>query len=334
MVLRIRLAYKSKVIKLSYEYLVTGAAGFIGSAVVTRLASQGKNVVAVDGLIESNYSKVVKENKWNWLQNNYPNVKFLKGDLRNPDFVESLPKVKSFINLAAVPGLVLSWNNFDLYLSCNVSAVKNILDYAVKNKIENFIHASTSSVYGAVAHGNETSGLNPVSPYGVSKLAAENLIKAFNENFGLDYKVLRYFSVYGPNQRPDMAYSIFCRKLLQGETIKIYGDGSQVRTNTYIDDVARVTIEVCELKDRQNEVYNVAGETPITVLDALLKLAEHLQVDPKFEFFPKRPGDQRTTLGDISKLVKDGIRVNSVTLEEGLRNQALAAKTEFLRKKD
>src|SRR5262249_58943303 len=136
---------------------------------------------------------------------------------------------------AAMPGLPRSWTDFDLYANCNVTATQRLLEAARgRTSLQRFVYASTPSVYGRFASGDETLPPRPISPYGVTKLAAENLCRAYAEEFGLQLVVLRYFSVYGPRQRPDMGYHRFVRSLLTGEPVVIYGDGYQVRGNTYI----------------------------------------------------------------------------------------------------
>src|SRR5439155_1204000 len=139
-------------------------------------------------------------------------------------------------HLAAMAGLMLSWNDFDLYMTCNLAATQRLLEAACLKRIEHFIYGSTSSVYGRFATGNEELPLEPCSPYGITKLSAEHLCQAYAKNFGLPLTTLRFFSVYGPRQRPDMAYHVFIRSLLQDEPITIYGDGEQSRSNTFIAD--------------------------------------------------------------------------------------------------
>lgn len=308
--------------------LVTGAAGFIGSRIVELLSKKGQQVLGVDGFLETTYSSTLKRRRFEEISK-LPHVDFMIGDLRNANFVESLPKVEYIINCAAMPGLMLSWNQFSDYLSCNVEVVKNLLEYSKKSKVKNFVHSSTSSVYGKFAQGSEDSELLPFSPYGVSKLAAEHLISAYSANFNIPFTILRYFSVYGPRQRPDMFYSILCNNLLKNEKTFIYGDGKSTRTNTYVDDVARVSIEAIDLPQLRNQIVNISGVEEISVIQAVKVLSEILDVKPKIEFCPIRPGDQAKTAGDITKAKSLGLEVNRMTLLEGLKLQALHAKEVF-----
>ena len=146
------------------------------------------------------------------------------------------------VNEAATPGLVLSWADFERYQSCNLSAVKRLVEACIAEGVPHLVQASTSSVYGAEATGDEMSQTLPVSPYGVTKLAAEHLLRAHTLDHEIGLTVLRYFSIYGPRQRPDMAYRIFCERLLRGEPLTVYGDGGQTRSNTYVSDCVAATL--------------------------------------------------------------------------------------------
>lgn len=285
--------------------LVTGAAGFIGSRLVELLDLLGANVIAIDALLETTYSAEVKRLRWQEMKSRASvNINFLNLDLRDLAEVRRLPNVEIVFNLAAMPGLEKSWLDFEAYLSCNLTVTNNLIEYAKDKQVGRFVQASTSSVYGTYATGDENSQLCPSSPYGVTKLAAENLIVAHAQNFSLPYSILRYFSVYGPAQRPDMAFSIFAKQILNDFPITIYGDGSQTRSNTYVDDVVITTIIAGFNPLFQNQILNVCGNSELSVLEAVEIIATALNKSPRIIHGPERFGDQQKTRGDNSRLAK------------------------------
>jgi len=302
--------------------MVTGAAGFIGSHVLDALNTYDYSVLAVDGLIDSTYPSSIKRNRWNTYKERYKeNFKFIEGDLADKEFVQTLPAVNFVINLAALPGLMMSWTNLDLYLRSNVTVLNNLIEYSKFHRVTNFVHASTSSVYGEYAKCDETGTKNPVSPYGVTKLAAENLILAHHHNFGFPYTILRYFSVYGPQQRPDMFYAHAIKKIVNQEKIEVFGDGEQTRSNTYAGEVAAATIQSLDLPKLRNGIFNVSGEEVVSVNEALRIIGKVLKMTPEVVYLPKRPGDQFQTLGDSSRIRSAGITLGKITFEEGITFQ-------------
>lgn len=283
-----------------FHCLVTGAAGFIGSHVCEQLLAQGHKVTGVDAFIPY-YPRDIKENNLLTCRTS-PDFTFYETDLRHGELEPLFKGVDVVFHLAAMAGLLRSWSNFSLYLTCNIAATQRLLEAARQHGVEHFIYGSTSSVYGRLALGGEAAPLAPFSPYGVTKLAAEHLCEAYAENFDLPLTILRFFSVYGPRQRPDMAYHVFIRALLKNEPMTIYGDGHQCRSNTYIADCVRGILLAFEKREQSiGEVFNLGGGEVVTLRDAVALLAEVTQTQPKITFADSRPGDQVNTSADISK---------------------------------
>ena len=302
------------------KIVVTGAAGFIGSNLVKKLSEIGHSVLGIDALIDTTYPKELKYFKWSELAS-IQNVKLQKIDMRSDRLEPLLDDSDLIFNLAAMPGLEGSWLNFDLYQSCNINATQKLLEAIDNtNRKVRLIHISTSSIYGKFADGAEETEKIPSSPYGVTKLAAENLIRAYASNSNFDFNILRYFSVYGPGQRVDMAYSKFIRSIYLGNTINVYGDGTQSRTNTYIDDCVNATIAV--MKNGENRsIYNVSGVEEIDMLSSIRIIEQLLSKKAKINYLPSRSGDQLLTKGNIEKLIKDTGFVPKIGIHEGLENQ-------------
>jgi nucleoside-diphosphate-sugar epimerase len=297
--------------------LVTGAAGFIGSHLSERLLREGHTVVGLDAFIPY-YPRALKEANLQPLRSD-PKYTHRELDLRVDALADALTGVEVVFHLAAMAGLVKSWSEFDLYQGCNLTATQRLLE-AVRRAgtVKRFIYASTSSVYGRFSTGDETMPTRPISPYGVTKLASENLCRAYDE-FGLPVVVLRYFSVYGPRQRPDMGYHRFITALLTGQPITVYGDGQQVRGNTYIDDC--VTATVLALNAPVGETYNIGGGEIASVWDILQKLESITGRRADIRREPARPGDQRSTYADTTKLQRHLGWEAKTSLDEGLAQQ-------------
>jgi UDP-glucuronate 4-epimerase len=300
--------------------LVTGAAGFIGSHVCERLIADGHDVVGLDAFIPY-YPREIKEANLTALRDE-SRFAFVETDLRDGDLRDLVADCDAIIHLAAMAGPA-SWDQFDRYVSCNITGTQRLLE-AVRTAGElerrRFVQISTSSVYGVEARGNEDSPLHPASPYGITKLAAEQLTFAYHRAFGLPVVALRYFSIYGPRQRPDMAYNIFIRSLLRREPITIFGDGEQSRGNTYIDDCVSGTL-LALTRGTPGEAYNIGGGVPITLNDAVAIIEEATGVTAERHYTTARTGDQRHTLADISKARADLGYEPTVGPVEGLRAQ-------------
>ena len=301
------------------RYLVTGAAGFIGSHLAEALLAGGAEVVGLDAFIPY-YPRAIKERNLRPLLA-HPRFRFLERDLRGDDLRLALEDVSAIFHIAAMGGLLLSWQDFDLYLSCNVQATQRLLESArAGGQAPRIIHASTSSVYGRYVTGPETTTPQPVSPYGITKLAAEHLVRTYQEQYGLPATILRYFSVYGPRQRPDMGYSIFIERLLGDQPITIFGDGRQLRGNTYVADIVRATLLAHE-RFRPGAVYNVGGAEEISALQVIELLEEITGRRARLKFGPARPGDQRRALADTTRAREDLGFVPTTPLRDGLAAQ-------------
>ncbi len=298
---------------------VTGAAGFIGSHLCERLLALGHEVVAVDAFIPY-YPQALKERNLSTALA-HPRNRFHRLDLRHDPLEAIVDGVEVVFHLAAMPGLTQSWIDFEGYWTCNVLATQRLLE-AIRHTsppLQRFICISTSSVYGRFASGDETLPTKPISPYGVTKLAGEHLCRAYAETQGLPLVTLRYFSVYGPRQRPDMGYHRFIRSILRGEPLTVNGDGLQVRGNTYIADCVEATIAAC--RALPGETYNVGGGEAANVWDILRKLETITGRKPLVKREPARPGDQRYTFADTTKLRNHLGWEPQTNLDEGLAQQ-------------
>ena len=299
---------------------MTGSAGFIGARVAKMLLDDGAEVFGLDSLLEELYPREQKEQRFSDLRA-WSSFTPIKGDLVDLDLLPIISQCEVVIHEAAMPGLTLSWEKFPTYTHCNLIATERLLKAIAQTPDVHLVYASTSSVYGLNAVGDEEGPLDPVSPYGVTKLAAEHLVNAYTLNFGVSATVLRYFSVYGPSQRPDMAYERFCEKLITGGAIEITGDGHQSRTNTHVDDVARATVSAAH-KRLAGQTMNICGDQEMELLDVIDVFASEIGVAPNLVFRDPRLGDQYRTRGDSSKARLLLEWQPSVPLEQGLRDQA------------
>jgi len=301
------------------RFLVTGAAGFIGSHLCEQLISEGHSVIGVDAFIDA-YPRSLKERNLRALLD-APRFEFHEDDLRTADLEPLLSGCDVIINEAAMAGLTRSWTDFDLYSSCNLLAVSRLVESAARSGVRRFVQVSTSSVYGREAVGDESAATRPISPYGVTKLAAEHLLQAHVAGGALSLLVLRYFSVYGPRQRPDMALRIFTEAMIRGEPITVFGDGSQSRTNTYVSDIVRGTIDGAT-SDAEG-TFNLSGRVAITVSDAIRLISEALGVTPDVRHAAERPGDQQQTAGSSERAKEAFGFTPTVDPAEGIARQVV-----------
>jgi nucleoside-diphosphate-sugar epimerase len=302
------------------KILVTGAAGFIGSHLTEALLKQGHAVLAIDALLPNLYPEKQKRKNWELLGELENSPERLILDLREPIQTSVIEDCDYIFHLAAMPGLSLSWEQTKLYIDCNLLATANLLKACNLDHLKKFFYISTSSVYGRSITGDESSALSPISPYGVTKLAAEAMVTAYSDATGMPFSIFRPFSVYGPRQRSDMGFNIFIKKLMNKEEIAIFGDGSQSRTNTYVSDLVEGLISGID-NAKAREVYNLSGREQYSVLDVIKLLSQILDIQPKLLFQNERLGDQKETKTSLSKAENELGYFPSTTLKEGLERQ-------------
>lgn len=299
--------------------LVTGAAGFIGSHVCARLLAEGHEVTGLDAFIPY-YPRPIKERNLARLRDE-ARFRFVEADLRDAPLAPLVADADAIIHLAAMPGN--RWDIFDLYMTCNLQGTERLIEAlrtVGEGERRRLVQISTSSVYGTEACGDETTPLRPVSPYGITKLAAEQLARSYGATFGLPVVTLRYFSMYGPGQRPDMAYHIWIDALLRGKPIPIMGDGEQTRGNTFIADGVTGTL-LALAHGRAGEIYNIGGGVPISMNAAIAILEELTGKVAERRYLPARLGDQRHTLADVGQARGHLGYAPQIAPRDGLRAQ-------------
>jgi nucleoside-diphosphate-sugar epimerase len=283
--------------------LVTGVAGFIGSHLAERLLADGHEVCGIDAFIDY-YSRSLKEK--NLLEaHSWKRFTFIEGDLLTIDLPPLVDGVDWIFHQAAQAGVRASWGlEFSRYVDCNVLATLKLLEAALNIKgLQRFVYASSSSVYGNSAALPVTESVTPlpISPYGVTKLAAEHLCGLFHHNFGMPTVSLRYFTVYGPRQRPDMAFHRFCKSIVEHQPLHIYGDGQQTRDFTYISDVVEANIRAATSDRAAGEVMNIAGGSCVPLHDVIRLLQEISDTPIDVVFEEKQHGDARDTYGNTER---------------------------------
>jgi nucleoside-diphosphate-sugar epimerase len=283
--------------------LVTGVAGFIGSHLAERLLDEGHDVYGIDAFVDF-YPREIKEQNLEGPRA-FQRFRFIEANLMDIDLLPLLEDVTWVFHLAAQAGVRTSWGEeFSQYVHYNVLATQRLLEAARQSKtIQRFVYASSSSVYGKQQRMplDELLIPRPFSPYGVTKLAGEHLCQVYHQNFGLPTVSLRYFSVYGPRQRPDMAFHRFCQAMLAGVPLIIYGDVSQTRDYTYVADVIEATIRAARRDAATGEVINVAGGTAITLQEVIHLLQEISGQSVSFRHVSKPLGDVEHTYADLHK---------------------------------
>ncbi len=302
--------------------IVTGAAGFIGARTTGKLLDQGRQVIGIDNMNDY-YDVALKEHRLGDLKK-HKNFIFHRIDIENLQDLDGIfqsNKIDAIINLAARAGVRYSLENPFVYLSTNTQGTLNLLELMRKYEVKKMVLASTSSLYaGQKMPFLEDLPVNtPISPYAASKKAAEAMAYAYHYLFGLDISVLRYFTVYGPAGRPDMSIFRFIKWIDEGPPIELFGDGSQSRDFTYIDDIAAGTIKA--LKDVEYEVLNIGGgRDPRSLNFVIEKLEEYLGRKAALEYKPFHKADMMETSADITKARNLLVWEPQTGLEEGLKN--------------
>jgi UDP-glucuronate 4-epimerase len=304
------------------QVLVTGCAGFIGSHLTESLLDDGHHVVGAD-CFNDNYGRPQKlrniEHAREWREFDFVPLDLSRGDL--DDLVADCEVV---YHLAAEPGVRASWGGrFDAYLRNNVLATQHLLEAAKSAPGRRFVYASSSSIYGQAEAFPTAEDVipRPFSPYGTTKLAGEHLCQLYHGNYGVAVVMLRYFSVYGPRQRPDMAFNRFCHAALEGEPITVYGDGTQTRDFTYVADVVTATRAAGEAPGVVGGVYNIGGGAQKSLGDALELIAEMAGRELELRYEPRQEGDVRDTAAEISRARRDLAFAPEISFDDGLREE-------------
>jgi UDP-glucose 4-epimerase len=298
--------------------LVTGTAGFIGSTLAERLLSHDADVVGIDCFTDY-YPRPIKERNLGALTG-HPKFRFLETRLQDADLASLLADRTHVFHLAAQAGVRKSWGrDFSVYTVNNVEATQVLLEACVHAKLERLVYASSSSVYGdhVPMPMREDALPQPVSPYGVTKLAAEQLCYLYYANYGVPTVSLRYFTVYGPRQRPDMGFNRFLRATLRHEPITIYGDGEQTRDFTFVADAVSATVAAAR-RGVPGRVYNIGGGSRVSINEVLDMIGRVAGRRPLVTVDSAQKGDMRHTYADTSLAKADLGFAPTVGLEDGL----------------
>lgn len=305
-----------------YDALVTGCAGFIGSHLTERLLDRGDRVVGVDSFDDYYAAETKRRNLTGALH--HPNFTFLDGTVQAVPLRRYLrPEILVF-HLAGQPGVRGSWGKeFPRYIENNVVATQSLLEALQRTGgTPRFIYASSSSIYGEAPGGptSEECLPRPISPYGMTKLAGEHLARLYGRAGGLSSVALRFFTVYGPRQRPDMAFHRFFRAVHNGRPIEVYGDGQQLRDFTYVDDIVDGVVAAAEYGSN-GDVFNLGGGDPVPLERAIQYVGEASGEAPQVHRVPAQAGDPQATWADIRRARRLLRFRPRVSLREGLQRQ-------------
>ena len=312
----------------SHTALITGVAGFIGSHLAERLLNENYTVIGLDSFTDY-YARAIKERNLQTARQ-HPRFIFIEADLRSADVGALLTahNVRYIFHEAGQAGVRPSWgSDFQPYVERNILATQALLEQVCRlpdrAQIEKFVFASSSSVYGDAEQlpTREDTLPSPISPYGVTKLAAEHLCFLYAKQYALPMVALRYFSVYGPRQRPDMAMNIFIDSILRDKTIRVFGDGEQTREMTFVSDIVQANMLALQAPRSEPRAYNIGGGARTTLNHILQTLGEIAGRPPRLEYHPRAAGDHRHGAADISRAQHDLGYAPRVSLPDGLRQQ-------------
>lgn len=305
--------------------IVTGAAGFIGSHLVEALLNQGKHVIGVDQFNDY-YDPALKRKNISHFEN-HPAFKLIEGDIQFLDWTALLLDVEVVYHQAAQAGVRASWGQgFRSYTERNINATQVLLEAAKDAKqLKRLVFASTSSVYGdaETLPTDESICPQPVSPYGITKLAAERLCWLYYKNFSIPVTALRYFTVYGPRQRPDMAFHKFFKSVLLEQAIPIYGDGQQTRDFTFISDAIAANLAAATLPEAVGEIFNIGGGSRVVLAEVIDTMEKVVGRPISRKHIENAMGDARHTAADVSKAQKILGYQPQVSLVDGLTQEWL-----------
>ena len=302
------------------KIIVTGASGFIGSHLVEALLKRGEEVIGIDEFNDYYDPALKRKNIAHLLSD--PNFKLIKGNIQLLDWQILLEDVQVVYHQSAQAGVRASWGQgFRTYTEQNINATQVLLEAAKDSKyLKRLVFASSSSVYGdaEILPTHEEICPQPVSPYGVTKLAAERLCGLYYKNFGVPCVALRYFTVYGPRQRPDMAFHKFFKSVIEDQVIPIYGDGRQTRDFTFISDVVAANLSAATVPEAVGEIFNIGGGSRVVLTEVLDTMEEIVGKPIKRNHIEKAMGDARHTAADVSKARKILGYQPKISLKEGL----------------
>ncbi|MBE9181549.1 GDP-mannose 4,6-dehydratase [Oculatella sp. LEGE 06141] len=303
--------------------IVTGVAGFIGSHLAETLLNQGERVIGIDQFNDY-YDPMLKRKNVASLEN-YPAFQLVEGDIQQLDWTTLLQDVDVIYHQAAQAGVRASWGaGFRSYTERNINATQVLLEAAKDAKqLKRLVFASTSSIYGnaEMMPTAETVCPQPVSPYGITKLAAERLCWLYYYNFNVPVTSLRYFTVYGPRQRPDMAFHKFFKAALQDEAIGIYGDGQQTRDFTFVEDAIAANLAAATAPEAIGEIFNIGGGSRVVLTEVLDTMDQIVGKPIRRNHIEQAMGDARHTSADVSKAKRLLGYAPRVSLKEGLARE-------------
>jgi nucleoside-diphosphate-sugar epimerase len=303
--------------------IITGVAGFIGSHLAEALLNQGDKVVGIDQF-NNYYDRQLKQNNIANLKQ-HSSFKLITADIQDLDWQQLLQSVDVVYHQAAQAGVRASWGKgFQDYTARNINATQVILEAAKQvNSLTRIVYASSSSIYGdaVTMPTSETLCPQPISPYGITKLAGERLCWLYQQNFDVPVTALRYFTVYGPRQRPDMAFHRFFKAAINNEAISIFGDGQQTRDYTFVSDIVAANLAAAKIPEAIGEVFNIGGGSRVS-LNELLNIMEQVIRQPiRRNYLEKAAGDARHTSANITKAKQILGYVPQVSLLEGLTRE-------------